>query len=144
MKRKDFSFRKDSKPSPVKFDFYVRRIGELQAQFPDIFNKAFPPILAVGIHRQLVERTNFTKKEISAILSVWVSRIEYVAMGQSQSVRTDLDGNLTLITDEHRQGFVSNHPEMGEKFIARFARRYLKTFGVPAFINVPIKMRKEI
>ncbi|MCS5736931.1 ProQ/FinO family protein, partial [Herbiconiux daphne] len=58
----------------VHYDFYKRRIDELCDQFPGVFNKRFPHLLAIGIHKQLAERTSFTEKEIGVLLRVWTHR----------------------------------------------------------------------
>ncbi|MFW3387941.1 UNVERIFIED_CONTAM: hypothetical protein RF648_18215, partial [Kocuria sp. CPCC 205274] len=57
--------------------------------------------------------------------------------------RIDLDGNVTSITDEHREGFVDYFKRLSNQQIRRFNKRFLKQFGRPAFLSVPISMRKD-
>ncbi|MFW3388416.1 UNVERIFIED_CONTAM: ProQ/FINO family protein, partial [Kocuria sp. CPCC 205274] len=76
----------------VDYDFYKRRFPELQEQFPVVFNKLYPLPLFVGVHKALEENTNFTPKEISALLNIWVQRHEYSCMACSIGRRYDLDG----------------------------------------------------
>ena len=126
------------------YDFYKRRINELCDAFPLAFSKSFPHPLVIGIHKQLAERTSFTPKEISVLLRIWTHRAEYLAMGQSVGSRVDLDGNLTLMSEEHVKGFVAIHPKMRDHFIKGFSKRFKKAYGRPAFLAVPISLRKEI
>ncbi|MFW3388651.1 UNVERIFIED_CONTAM: ProQ/FINO family protein [Kocuria sp. CPCC 205274] len=128
----------------VHYDFYKRRIDELVSAFPHAFNKQFPHPLAIGIHKQLEERTGFSPKEISVLLRIWTHRIEYLSMGCSVGSRVDLDGNLTLISADHIKGFVAAHEKMSDHFVKRFSKHFLKVYGRPAFIAVPISQRKEI
>lgn len=128
----------------VHFDFYKRRINELVEQFPSVFDKAFPYPLAIGIHEELAKRTEFSSVEIAALLRIWTHRCEYYCMAQSVGSRVDLDGNLTLMTPEHVAYFASVHPRISDEAIKHFAHIFRKKFGRPAFIAVPIKLRKEI
>lgn len=128
----------------VHYDFYKRRIGDLVAAFPHAFNKCFPHPLAIGIHKQIVERTDFTAKEVSVLLRVWTHRAEYLAMGQSIGSRIDLDGNLSLMSPEHVRCFVNYHKRMNPKFIKAFTTIFGKAFGRPAFLAVPISERQEL
>ncbi|CCA66306.1 hypothetical protein P11600560 [Erwinia phage phiEa116] len=71
----------------VSKDFYNRRMGELVKQFPNVFNKSLPMPLAIGVHKTLAEQTEFSRKEINAMLSVWTRRHEYVCAAVTHGFR---------------------------------------------------------
>lgn len=126
---------------PVIYDFYIRRMPELQAQFPEVFRKEFPTPLGIGIHKQLALETDFNSREISALLNVWTNRWEYIAMACSVRERINLDGSTVLINETHKEGFVEHFNKLHPNSITEFAKRFHKRFGRPAFLNVPMKVR---
>lgn len=131
--------------SAVEFDFYKRRIGELCEQYPNIFNKRMPLPLAVGVHHQLVEDTEFSYEEISVLLKIWVRRWEYLCMAASLGRRFDLDGNETgWIAPEELKGFIKGTIRLRPAVLKIFCKRFLKETGRPALICVPIKERPEL
>lgn len=130
----------------VKYDFYKRRMQELIDLYPHLFDKRYPVPLAIGIHKKLIKETHFTKQEISALLWVWVHRFEYVMMALSMGSRVDMDGKLTLISDEDRLGFIAAYKQYTinnrrQKRIEKFCKRHLKVFGRPALLGLPIRDR---
>lgn len=127
----------------VHYDFYKRRINELCAMYPELFNKQFPWPLAIGIHRKLAEETSFSPAEIKVLLRIWTHRFEYLAMGQSVGSRMDLKGALSLMSPEHVGQFVQYHKRMRPASVLRFAKHFHKRFGNPAFIAVPVKERHD-
>lgn len=131
--------------SAVEFDFYKRRIGELCEQFPEAFNKRFPLPLSIGIHHQLLESTQFTEKEISALLKVWVNRWEYKCMATSVGRRFDIFGvESGWIHAKEMNGFIKETVRLRPQVLRIFCKRYLKKTGRPALICIPVGDRPEL
>lgn len=108
-------------------EFYRRVFPELKALNPQLFNKSFPLPLAIGIHKELAERTRFSPKEISILLAVWTRRSEYLFMMSNSEHRYDLELNQTELAIEHyNDAIVKVINESGTKRYRRWAKRFAK------------------
>lgn len=123
--------------SPVHYDFYKRRMGELIEQFPELFNRATPEPLAVGITNKLVVLTQFSRKEIAVLMRVWCSRREYTMMACSVGSRVDVDGSLHLISEKHLQHYLSQLEKMNPKHMQDFAIDFELTYDRKPFASAP-------
>lgn len=125
-------------------EFYKRRMPELISAYPELFNLKFPKPLGIGITNDLVNRSPFTKKEISILLHVWCGRREYTMMAVSTKCRTTFTGELIPLTEEHIHGFVSSFSEIGPRRVKRFCKNYIKEFNKAPLRWVPIDLRPDL
>ena len=125
------------KINAIKYDFYKRRMPELIERFPNLFNKTVPEPLAVGITNELVELTNFSFKEISALLTVWTSRHEYVMGLCSFGSRLNTAGFLTLVKPEHVTHAISRLEKYHLNMVATYARNFEIKYARKPFASVP-------
>ena len=121
--------------SPVQYDFYQRRMPELIAQFPHMFNKKFPEPLAIGTTQELVELTNFTEFEIGQLLYVWCGRHEYLCMATSVGSRVALDGSMKLMNQTQLRAFQINVLRLNPKRLRQFARDFQVMYERNAFAS---------
>lgn len=128
----------------VSKDFYNRRMGELVKQFPNVFNKSLPMPLAIGVHKVLAEQTDFTRKEINALLSVWTRRHEYVCAAVTHGFRVDLNGEFVEeISEEHLYGFSRAFDNLTKKQKAGFTRRWNRADTADQFVCEPFECYVE-
>lgn len=125
------------KINAIKYDFYKRRMPELIERFPNLFNKTVPEPLAVGITNELVELTNFSFKEIAALLTVWTSRHEYVMGLCSFGSRLNTAGFLTLVKPEHVTHAISRLEKYHLNMVATYARNFEIKYARKPFASVP-------
>lgn len=126
-----------SKINPIQFDFYKRRMPELIERFPNLFNKFLPEPLAVGITQELVELTDFSYREMSALIKVWTNRHEYMMMLCSVGNRQDLQGRISLVKPEHLAHAASRIGKYHLNMVASFARNFEIKYGRKPFGGVP-------
>jgi sRNA-binding protein len=67
---------------------------QLQARWPDLFDKDHPVPLAIGIDREIVLRTGFKPNRVHRFLAYWTHRKRYRWSLEHSEYRLDLDGNI--------------------------------------------------
>lgn len=129
--------------TPIEYDFYKRRIGELVTQFPHVFNKKFPLPLAIGITQQIADSTEFEYREAAALMKVWCARREYFMMMSSVGSRQDLAGEMSLLNPVHLAHAASMLANFPLKAAASFARSFRMEFGLEPFRMIPEDLNPE-
>lgn len=123
--------------TPIQYDFYKRRMPELIARFPHLFDKRFPIPLAIGITQEIADWSEFSYLEASVLLKVWCARNEYKMMMCSVGSRQDTQGNMTLLEAKHLDHAASFLPHIHRKRISTFARAFRLEYGLNPFKLIP-------